>query len=205
MQSTVQLFNTALARLGGEQLDTRISPQETDTLGQLCTTLFAHVLDMALAAHEWSFALRRVALAPVPELFGGRDVRYPNAFQIPADCVRAIRLAEDGGVNRSQPFIIEGDCLRAGQDAATLVYVQRVSDPRAWPPAFADALAWAMASELASARLNNTRKQQWAMQNFQIALAAAIARDCAGQNRLAPVSAWKAARFGMAAAQAERF
>ena len=32
MKSTVQLFNTALARLGGEQLDERISPQETDTL-----------------------------------------------------------------------------------------------------------------------------------------------------------------------------
>lgn len=199
----MQLFNLALARLGGEQLDTHAGIQEGDTLGALCQTCFAPLLDRALYAHAWSFALRRVALASVqPSL---PDPLWPYAFALPADCVRPVRLAGAEGLNRSPAYIIEGDTLRAQSAGATLVYVRRVTDPRAWPPDFADALAWGLAAELASAKLNNSQKQQWAMQNFQLAQDTAIARDCAAQNRLAPVSAWKAARFGGAAPHPERY
>lgn len=203
MQSTVQLFNTALARLGGEQLDRRISPQEGDTLGALCENLFPHVLDLTLGAHAWSFAQRRVNLAlmqPVDD-----DAAYPYAYALPSDCVRALRLEGFGALNRSPAYIIEGDTLRATVSGASLLYVLRITDPRLWPPSFADALAWGMAAELASAKLNESRKQQWAMQNYELVLERAIARDCAGQNKLRPVSAWQAARFGAAQPQPERF
>lgn len=203
MQSTVQLFNTAMARLGGEQLDRRISPQEKDTLGALCENLFPHVLDLTLGAHAWSFAERRTSLALVrPEQ---DDADYPYAYAMPSDCVRALRLEGSGGLNRSPAYIIEGDMLRATVPEASLLYVRRITDPRRWPPSFADALAWAMAAELASAKNNDSHKQQWAMQNYELTLERAIARDCAGQNRFQPVSAWKAARFGTAFPKPERF
>lgn len=203
MQSTVQLFNTALARLGGEQLDRRISPQEGDTLGALCENLFPHVLDLTLGAHAWSFAQHRVNLALVQPV--DDDAAYPYAYALPSDHVRALRLEGFGGLNRSPAYIIEGDTLRATVSGASLLYVRRVTDPRRWPAAFADALAWAMAAELASAKLNDSRKQQWAMQNYELVLERAIARDCAGQNRFRPVSAWQAARFGTARPLPERF
>lgn len=203
MRSTVQLFNTALARLGGEQLDRRISPQETDTLGTLCENLFPHVLDLTLGAHAWSFAQRRTALALVQAV--DDDAVYPYAYALPADCVRALRLEGFGGLNLSPSYIIEGDLLRATVSGASLLYVCRVTDPRRWPAAFADALAWGMAAELASAKLNDSRKQQWAMQNYELTLERAIARDCAGQNRFRPVSPWQAARFGSAQPWPERF
>lgn len=38
MQSTVHLYNTALARLGGEQLSVNISPLEQDTVGRFART-----------------------------------------------------------------------------------------------------------------------------------------------------------------------
>ena len=203
MQSTVQLFNTALARLGGEQLDRRISPQEGDTLGALCENLFPHVLDLTLGAHAWSFAQRRASLALVQSV--DDDAAFPYAYALPSDCVRALRLEGFGGLNRSPAYIIEGDTLRATVSGASLLYVRRITDPRRWPAAFADALAWSMAAELASAKLNDSRKQQWAMQNYELTLERAIARDCAGQNRLRPVSAWQTARFGCARPLPERF
>lgn len=202
MQSTVQLFNTALARLGGEQLDRRISPQEGDTLGALCENLFPHVLDLTLGAHAWSFAQKRAALALVQTV--DDDAAYPYAYALPTDCVRALRLEGFGALNRSPAYIIEGDTLRATVSGATLLYVRRITDPRRWSAAFADALAWGLAAELASAKLNDSRKQQWAMQNHELTLERAIARDCAGQNRLRPVSPWQAARFGSASPQPER-
>ncbi|WP_165177420.1 hypothetical protein [Desulfovibrio sp. ZJ369] len=93
MRSTVQLFNTALARLGGEQLDERIASQETDTLGALCSTLFAHVLDLALSAHPWTFALHRVALAVLAD--ATENDEYPLAYALPSDCVRPVFAAPD--------------------------------------------------------------------------------------------------------------
>ena len=203
MQSTVQLFNTALARLGGEQLDRRISPQEGDTLGALCENLFPHVLDLTLGAHAWSFAQGRTNLALVQT--AENDKVYPYAYALPSDCIRTLRLEGSGGINRSPAYIIEGDMLRTTLSGASLLYVRRITDPRRWPAAFADALAWAMAAELASAKLNDSSKQQWARQNHELVLERAIARDCAGQNKFRPVSAWQAARFGTARPLPERF
>lgn len=202
MKSTVQLFNTALARLGGEQLDERISPQETDTLGTLCSTLCAHVLDLALAAHPWTFALRRVALAVLAD--AAENGEYPFAYALPSDCVRSIRLDGCYGANRSPAYALEGDTLRTREEAARLLYVRRVTDPRRWPPSFADALAWGLAAELATAKLNDAHKQQFCLRSYELSLSTAIARDCAAQNPCPPVSPWKAARFGAYLPAAER-
>lgn len=201
MQSVVQLFNTALARLGGEQLPRNISPGEGDTVGALCENLFPQILDLTLSAHAWSFALRRAALAVVPES-GWGNALYRLAYAVPSDCVKAVRLA--GGVNRSPAYVIEGTTLRADERQAVLVYVARVTDPKKWPPAFADALAWGLAGELASARLNDSQKQNWCCQNYKVALGDAIARDRAAQNPYAPISSWRAARFCTINSEAER-
>ncbi|MDR1490599.1 MAG: hypothetical protein LBS65_09010 [Desulfovibrio sp.] len=190
MQSTVHLFNTALARLGGEQLPQNISPQEDNAVGQLCEHLFPQVLDLTLAAHHWSFALRRVALASVPDTQPAND-EYRLAFQMPSDCVKPVRL------EGAPAYVIEGTTIRTNQEKPVLVYVRRVTDPKLWPPSFADALAWGLAGELASARVNDGQKQNWCYQNYKIALADAIVRDLADQNPRRPRSAWQAARYGM--------
>jgi len=194
MQSTVHLFNTALARLGGDQLDLNISPQEQNTVGRICENLFPHVLDMTLAAHPWAFAISRVPLATLAAQ--EPNPVYPFAFELPADCLKPIRLDGIAGVNRAPAFVIEGNTIRTGRDGATLVYVARISDPKLWPPHFADALAWGMAGELASAINNDPQKQQWCYQNHRIAIADAAAIDLGNQNPVGNRSGWTAARFG---------
>jgi hypothetical protein len=203
MQSTVHLFNTALGRLGGEQLSLNRSPLEEGTSGQLCENLFPHVLDLALSVHAWSFATRRAVLArpQLEEEKGERDnPAYPLAFALPPDCLKPLRLEGNAWVNRQGPaYVLEGRTIRCAVEGAELVYVARVEDPLLWPPAFADALAWALAAELSPARNNDPQKQAWCLQNYKIALSEAIARDCAGQNPRPPRSVWKTTRFGGAA------
>ena len=197
MQSTVHLFNTALARLGGEQLARNISPLEQGSAGRICENLFPHVLDLTLSAHAWAFATRRKILAsPVLGSDAMANPAYRFAFELPADCVKPLRLEGCAGANRTPAYVIEGRTVRAGLDRATLVYVARVTDPRLWPPLFADALAWALAGELATAVSNDPRKQQMCYQNHRISLADAIALDQQDQNPRGKISEWTAARFG---------
>jgi hypothetical protein len=197
MQSTVHLFNTALARLGGEQLARNISPLEQGVTGQICENLFPHVLDMTLASHAWAFATRRVVLAaPVLGDDAMENPRYPFAFDLPTDCVKPLRLEGFAGVNRTPEYVIEGRTIRTVLERATLVYVARMKDPKLWPPQFADALAWAMAGELASAINNDVQKQQLCYQSYRIALGDAVALDQRDQNPRQKASEFTAARFG---------
>jgi hypothetical protein len=204
MQSTVHLFNTALARLGGEQLAGNISPLEQSATGKICENLFPHVLDMTLAAHAWAFAVRRKALASCGgartdmENSAGTmaNPAYPFAFELPTDCVKPLRLEGYAGVNRTPAYVIEGRAIRCSLDHAVLAYVARITEPRLWPPLFADALAWGLAGELAAAINNDARKQQWCRQNYRIAMADAVAVDKRAQNPMPKKSAWTAARFG---------
>lgn len=195
MRSTVQLFNTAIARLGGDQIDYLRSAQEQGTIGQLCETILPHLLDLALQAHDWSFALSRSVLALLPADSASHPV-FDLAYALPADCVHAIRLEGEPLPNQSPVWEIEGQRLWTNESPAVLLYVRRVTDPVQWPAAFADALAWALAGELASARLNDSQKQKSFVSYYHEALALAIARDLRQRNSLASQSVWHAARFG---------
>lgn len=196
MQSTVHLYNTALARLGGDNLTLLISPQEQSTIGRICETVFPHVLDLTLAAFAWSFAVRRKILASPALEKDEANPDYPFAFELPADCVKPLRLEGRAGVNRFPAHVIEGNTLCCALTPAVLVYVFRARDPKSWPPLFADALAWGLAGELAAAVNNDSQKQQWCYQNHRVSLADAIAVDKRNQNPRENRSEWTAARFG---------
>ncbi|MDR3176018.1 MAG: hypothetical protein LBU06_05750 [Desulfovibrio sp.] len=196
MQSTVQLFNTALARLGGEIFVPLASPAEDGELGRLCANLFPHVLCLTLEAFGWSFAVKRALLAE-PVFAGPAHPDYPVRCALPADCLRPLEL--DGETGISPCFILEGGHLLCDARPAVLTYVARVDDPRLWPSWFADILAWGLAAELATARINDPRRQQFYAQQYRFALSEGIAGDKNRQKRRKPVSPWQTARFGGAA------
>ena len=193
MKSTIQLFNTALGRLGGEQIPYNRSPHEQDATGILCENLFPHVLDMVLEAHEWGFATRRVLLAMLPEQ-QPENPDYVLRYAMPTDCVKPVSIEGYAGVNRTPAYLIEGNAILTNKRNAELVYIARIEEPRAWPPSFADVLAWALAGELAPARINDSQKQNWCYQNYEVALAKAAARDRAKQNPHRKQSPWLVAR-----------
>ncbi|MDR2604260.1 MAG: hypothetical protein LBC55_02785 [Desulfovibrio sp.] len=198
MQSTVQLFNIALARLGGDQFLPLVSPQEVGALGALCGNVFPHVLDRALQAHAWGFALRTAVLAPVAGAVPGAG-GFRCRYTVPADCVRPVAL-EGWEANRSPAYAVrgsaEGAVLLCDENPAVLAYVARESDPKRWPAGFADALAWGLAAELATARINDPQRQQYYMRMYREVLGEAATQDVREVNPRPMLSAWNAARFG---------
>ncbi len=190
-RSTVAVFNLALAWLGGEQLSSVESDWEESALGRLCRNNFPQVLDMALTAHDWGFALKRAVLARKED--AAPHPLYSRRYALPADCLRASELMDEPGGGR---FVVEGRDLLTDAAPARLLYVARSEDPASWPPEFVTALSWGLAGVLASARLNDTRKQEYCLQNYERAMAEAIARDLNQQRPVKVSSAWLAARFG---------
>ncbi len=192
-RSTVAVFNQALAWLGGEQLSSVETTWEESALGRLCKYNFPLVLDQALTAHDWSFARRRVTLPAKPESLP--HPLYAKRYGLPADCLRPIQLLGSAAAGGGE-YVIEGRDLLTNAAPAVLEYVAREEDPAAWPPEFAVALSWGLAAVLATAKINDPRKQEQCFQRYEAALAEAVARDLGKQRpRVAP-SAWKAARFG---------
>ena len=183
----MSVSNLALAFLGGEQLSSVEAPWEDSSLGRLCQGHFSGVLDLALEAHDWSFAKGRAVLPEKPKDRPGRRAA-PWRYALPADCLRPIRL--DGGF----PFTLEGRDILTGAAPAVLTYIRRADDPRAWPPAFRTAVAWGLASVLASARLNDHRKQEFCQHQFNLLLSEAAARDNNSQKPSPEPSPWELAR-----------
>ena len=188
----IDLYNRAIARLGGEQLPLGVTPIEGDITGQLCANLFPGVLDLALSRHEWSFALKRMLLtkAGAADAVTGFAVRYAP---LPTDMVRTVSLGRR--LNEGPEYALEGDSLLTDLEGATLLYVSRVSDPEKWPADFADALAWGLAGELATARVNDPGKMQFCGNMFIETLSRAAAADVKKNGPKHPQGTWGTSRF----------
>lgn len=187
--STVEVFNLALAWLGGEQLSSVESTWENSTLGILCKNNFSGVLNSALAAADWNFATKRIQLAR--KIGAIPHPQYSFRYSLPADCLRPGHLmgADPGG-----DFIIEQRDILTSQNPAQLAYVAKVEDPRLWPPGFVMALSWGLAAILATARLGDSRKQVECLKHYERALAEAWAIDRNQGGNLTISSQWLIAR-----------
>ena len=187
-QSTVELFNLALAFLGGEQLSGIQAPWEDSTEARLCQHNYPHALRLALTAHNWSFAMKIKPLSEKPE-----DHPVPGferRFALPSDCLKPIRLEGDS------EFIIQGKHLLSNDPCPVLYFVAYVDDPAMFPPTFFTALAWQMAALLATAKNDDPRQAQYCEQQHKIVLAEAAARDNNQRRPYPRPSNWMRAKGG---------
>lgn len=156
MATEVDLCNRALLRIGSSQ---RIeSLQDAAVEAQVCAELYPEQRDLLLAAFPWPFATRRVTLAP---LSGVARTDWRFVFALPPDCLAPRHVVLPGVRNPApadrHPFQVEANDAGDGQvllcdvEAPELVYTLAVTDPTRWPPTFCNALALALAAQLALA------------------------------------------------------
>lgn len=145
MTSIVAICNAALIRIGAEPISALDEPSKA---ARLCNSRYADLRDEVLRDHPWNFALHRTSLAALAEMpaFG-----YARRFQLPADCLRVLSMAD-----KDARFQIEGRSLLTDEADAKILYVRRVEDPNAFDPLFANALSLRLAAELAYAITNST-------------------------------------------------
>lgn len=194
VKATVDVYNMALGWLGGHQLPNIESASEADNpIALLCRNAFPMVLDEALEAHNWSFATKNVDLAERQEVGVGG---YAHRFALPADCLRVIGI-DNGALWTDGPnFVLHGNDVLTNIQTPRLLYIARVTEPRLWPAAFVTALSWRLAAVLATANNNDAQKQQFCLQNYNLALAEAWSRDWQSQAPRLKPSPWFVARHG---------
>jgi hypothetical protein len=156
---------------------------------------------MVLATAPWSFATKRQTLALLADV---ERVGWRYVYALPADFVTVQAITVPGAVDPSPaqqaPYSLEADevtgktVLATDVAAAELVYTGMPSNATVYGPLVENALAWAIASDLAMGLSNKVQLADWAYRRFLQSLSAAMASDL-NQQRAAPsVSAFERAR-----------
>jgi hypothetical protein len=142
MPSLTEIANLALAMVGDERVT---SLTESSKAAQLCNAFLPQVRDAALVLHPWNFAIRRSP--PLPALAVPPGFDYATALQVPADCLRVLRL---DSIDPHEPWTREGDTVLCNLAAPVrLLYIGQVTDSGKWAPGFVDFAAAMLAERLA--------------------------------------------------------
>lgn len=146
--AAVDICNRALIKIGHSKLLTALT--DTTREGILLNAIYSDSRDYLLQAFTWNFATKRVALSATTDPAFG----YANAFQLPADCLRAIIDDEE----TNAVFRVENGVLLSDASAINLIYIAQITDTASFSPMFKEALATYLAAEIAEAMTANTNQ-----------------------------------------------
>lgn len=93
MASDVDISNLALSHLGDDATVSNLNPPEGSVQAERCAQFYPIARDSLLEMHDWNFATRRIALAPVtlPDNAG-----WLYAYAQPSDCISIIAVIPPG-------------------------------------------------------------------------------------------------------------
>lgn len=174
------IVNMALLRAGERQTIDALT--EDHEPARVASKLYAPLLDAMLQEFPWSFATRRAALALTTEERDGWDYVYalPTDLLAPRGLVDPV--AKRVATAEAVPFELElrdngnASVLLTDMEDAVLSYTARVGAARL-SPAFAQALAWSLAPELALALAGKVANAQVLEVQARVWLARAKAAD----------------------------
>jgi hypothetical protein len=175
--SEVDICNIALGHLGDAANIQSISPPDGSAQSEHCARFYPIARDALMEMHDWSFAMRRVALAP---LASNPSSTWAYAYAAPSDMINVISVLDSAAADDSsvgiaapltwmetpipmvnagsytpQPFTMEIDIngnqilLTNVGPSATLRYVARVTDTTKFSAGFIHCLTRSLAALLA--------------------------------------------------------
>ncbi len=172
--SAVAICNLALARIGNGQAISALT--ESSAAAVQLSAIYETTRDTVLRAFGWRFARRTVALALVAN---DPSTDWAYSYQLPADCLRALRLVPPGGRAdcARYPFALYGSdtgmLLMADLTAPVLEYTARVTSESLFTPDFVSAFAWRLAQDAAVALSVNPAMADRAAQAYAVDLSKA--------------------------------
>lgn len=128
----VSICSNALLMLGDKPIN---SFDDNSNRALLAANLYPSMRDMALRAHPWNCATKRVILAPAstPPEFG-----YSHRFLAPADLLRVLDI--DGVTD----YQLEGRYILADTKIIRLRYIWRNEDEATWDALLVEAMTMVM-------------------------------------------------------------
>lgn len=178
MADAVSICNLALSFIGDSASVASIDPPDETVQAQMCATLYPIAVSTLLETFDWSFATKLASLVPYSDV----DTHgWANAYALPSDCKRAIRIRPKEAehmtsynnpnalsywrmpsagrfpIDNGEPFEIAvlGSRMAVFTDATdpVLCYITSNANPAYFTGAFTMALAWQMAYLLAGQRI----------------------------------------------------
>jgi len=201
LTSKTDICNLALAELGAR----RISSYESDTTveAKACRLHLDHVIDTLLERHQWNHATKAANLS---KLLTVPNAEWTEAYQLPGDFIRLIRVSVGTALNSLQNFALEGrNILTIGSgDTLPILYVSNDIPVAQWSPLFIDAVVYKLAAKIAGDVTQNPSLADSALNKLEsLALPVAQTADArqtlSGENftpaHMASQSSLVAARF----------
>jgi hypothetical protein len=185
---SIAMCNIALSEV---KVDPIVTIDDDNPQARACAVHFDECVQLLLEAHDWGFARKRVALAP---LVNDRGSEWLYAYATPSDMaatVETIRPLQTplSGVYYPWPylyprppfifsdFITAGNVLYSNVDGAILEYISRDIEEAYWPQTFKRAVELALASRLAYALWQDRALKGDLMQQAEAEKRRAMAED----------------------------
>ena len=151
MASVVDICNSALNLLGASTI-TQLT--EDSKNARLCNQRYEPIRDRMFRSHSWNCLTKRVQLA---EDSSAPVVEYTNQFTLPTDCLRVLKVhnGTTDSIASSLDYAVEGRKIKTDEGTVFLVYIAKIVDPNEYDTYLVEALAAALAADLAYAITNN--------------------------------------------------
>jgi hypothetical protein len=141
VNSVVQIQNSALIKLGAEQITV---DTENNTRARLVRERFPVVRDRLLRSHPWNFAIDFISLAaisPTPS----NIFSYSYVYQLPSDCLRVLETSLGYDEEWEE---ISGKQIACNSDTLKIKYLKKITDVSKYDDNFAEVLAWDLAHDI---------------------------------------------------------
>ena len=151
MASVVDICNSALNLLGASTI-TQLT--EDSKNARLCNQRYEPIRDRMFRSHSWNCLTKRVQLA---EDSSAPVVEYTNQFTLPTDCLRVLKVhnGTTDSIASAIDYAVEGRKIKTDEGTVFLVYIAKIIDPNEYDTYLVEALAAALAADLAYAITNN--------------------------------------------------
>tara|TARA_Y100000114_G_scaffold121703_1_gene116944 strand:+ start:56 stop:634 length:579 start_codon:yes stop_codon:yes gene_type:complete len=151
MASVVDICNSALNLLGASTIS---SLTEDSKNARLCNQRYEPIRNRMFRSHAWNCLTKRVQLAkdstaPV--------VEFANQYTLPTDCLRVLKVhtGTTDSIKDQIDYVVEGRKIKTDEGTIFLIYIATITDPNQYDTYLTEALAAAIAADLAYAITNN--------------------------------------------------
>ncbi|MBK3439269.1 MULTISPECIES: hypothetical protein [unclassified Pseudomonas] len=173
MSSDIEICNLALSRVAVTKAIASFTERSIEA--EQCRVLYPHLRGLVLQEFPWPFAESIVALASLGSPAPGWAFRY----RYPADCLKIRNIVQPGfrralSSDMEIPYQIGYDAggrvIHTDQPEAVCRFTFKVEDSTFFDALFVEALAWRLAMDLALPLTSKADLQQFAAQQYQMAL-----------------------------------
>ena len=140
MASVVDICNSALNQIGASNI---ISLTEDSKAARICNQRYNFVRDSVFRSHPWNCLTTRATIAPDTAT---PAFEFSKQFTLPTNpfCLRVLQLSDTDIL-----YKIEGRKLLCDESSIEMIYIGRVEDGNQYDLLLIEALAAAMAADLA--------------------------------------------------------